>query len=61
MLEFPGDDRVNLAISTNGKRVLMEMPRINVGHCPELYHRLEDMLGEGSVGVQLPLESTPGQ
>ena len=56
MLEFPGEDRVNLAISTNGKRVLMELPRINVGHCSELHQRLEGMLGEGSVGVQLPLQ-----
>ncbi len=61
MLEYPGEDRVNLAISTNGKRVLMELPRINVGHCTELYQRLEEMLGEGSVGVQLPLGPATGQ
>ena len=61
MLEFPGEDKVNLAISTNGKQVLMELPRITTGHCPELLQRLEEMLGEGAVAVQYAMPMSLGQ
>ena len=52
LLEYPGSDRVQLAISTGGKRVLMELPVITTGYTPELRERLEGMLGTGSVQVE---------
>jgi DNA polymerase-3 subunit alpha len=52
LLEYPGQDRVNLEIHTNGSRVLLELPVVNTGYCDELGERLTAMLGEGSVRYQ---------
>ena len=47
LLEYPGTDRVNLEIVTQGKVVRLEMPVVSTGHCPELQQRVDGMLGEG--------------
>ena len=52
LLEYPGKDRVNLRIHTQGKRVLMECPVVSVGHCPEMQQRLETLLGADTVSLQ---------
>ena len=52
LLEYPGSDRVQLEISTAGKRVLMDLPVVSTGYTPELHQRLEEMLGAGSVQVE---------
>ena len=52
LLEYPGQDRVNLEIHTKGSRVLLELPVVNTGYCDELGERLTAMLGEGSVRYQ---------
>ena len=52
MLEYSGNDRVQLEIRTDVKRVLLEMPRITTGYCPELQERLEGLLGAGSVQLK---------
>ena len=39
MLEYPGRDRVNLEIRTDGRRVLMEMPVVSTGYCDDLRDR----------------------
>ena len=52
LLEYPGQDRVNLEIHTNGSRVLLELPVVNTGYCDELGERLTELLGEGSVRFQ---------
>ena len=52
LLEYSGIDRVHLEITTGGKRVLMDMPIITTGYCPELRQRLEGLLGEGSLQLQ---------
>ncbi len=52
LLEYPGQDRVNLEIHTKGSRVLLELPVVNTGYCEELGERLTEMLGEGSVRFQ---------
>jgi len=51
LLEYPGSDRVQLEISTGGKRVLMDLPVVSTGYTPELRQRLEELLGVGSVQV----------
>jgi len=50
-LEFPGGDRVQLEIRTNGKRVLMDVPIVTTSYTPELRQRLDEMLGPGRVTV----------
>ncbi len=52
LLEYPGKDRVNLRIHTQGKWVLMECPVVSVEYCPELKERLQPLLGEDSVSLQ---------
>ena len=51
LLEYSGNDRVQLEICTGDKKVLLEMPRITTSYCTELYERLEGLLGAGSVTV----------
>ena len=48
VLGYPGQDRVHLNIRTNGRLVRLDMP-IGVKSCPELYARLDDLLGPGNV------------
>ena len=57
ILEYPGRDRVNLEISTTGRRVLMELPVVSTGYCDPLRERLEDLLGPDTVAVtqEMPL------
>ena len=57
LLEFPGSDRVHLEISMPGKRVLMELPVVTTGYCPELQERLEALLGAGSVRQKVEMEA----
>lgn len=52
LLEYPGDDRVSLAIYTGGRRVLMDLPIVSTGYCEALKQRLEELLGPGTVLLQ---------
>ena len=52
LLEYSGGDRVYLEISTRGKRVLMDLPMVTTSYCPELQHRIEGLLGVGSVRLE---------
>ena len=52
LLEYAGADRVQLEISTKGKRVRLELPTITTGYCLELQERLEEMIGEGCIQVE---------
>ena len=56
LLDYPGNDRVNLTIHIGGRRVLMDLPVISAGFCPDLQRRLEDLLGLDAVA----LEAQPG-
>ncbi len=49
LLEFPGKDQVNLEIRTAGRKVLMHLPVVSTGYCPDLKDRLEALLGSGMV------------
>ena len=57
MLEYPGRDRVNLEIRTDGRRVLLEMPVVSTGYCDDLRDRVEDILGPDTITVshEMPL------
>ena len=55
MLEYPGADKVQLEIATQGKKVLMDLPMFTIGYEEELGSRLESLLGEGSVRTELPV------
>jgi hypothetical protein len=52
LLEYPGSDRVHLAIYTNGRRVLLDLPVVSTGYCDELQQRLEALLGQDAVQLQ---------
>jgi DNA polymerase-3 subunit alpha len=52
ILEFPGQDRVYLDISTNGTSVKLEMEQITTGFCDDLQTQLQDLLGGNSVSVE---------
>ena len=45
LLEFPGDDAVQLEVPNNGQRVRLEMPLVNTGFCDELEEKLVTLLG----------------
>jgi len=49
LLEYPGSDKVNLDIRAGGRRVLMQLPAVTTGYCPELRQRLEELLGPETV------------
>ncbi len=55
MLEYPGADKVQLEIATQGKKVLMDLPMFTIGYEEELGSRLESLLGEGSVRAEQPV------
>jgi DNA polymerase-3 subunit alpha len=53
LLEFPGNDGVDLVILSQGKRWRLEMPIITTGYCPELRQLLIEKLGsQDAVSVQ---------
>ena len=52
LLEYPGKDRVNLEIHTDGRRVVLDLPVVSTGYCEEMRGRLEEMLGSNSVLLQ---------
>ena len=51
LLEYPGTDRVMLQIHTGGRRVVMDLPVVTTGYCPNMQERLEDLLGSNRVGL----------
>ena len=55
MLEYPGNDRVQLEIATHGRRVVLDLPVVTIGYEEELCSRLESLLGEGSVRAEMPV------
>ena len=52
LMEYRGDDLVELVIATDGRVVFMDWPLVRVDACAELEHRLRDLLGQsGTVSV----------
>ena len=51
LLEYSGQDRVNLDIHTLTGRVIMDLTPVNTGYCDELSERLSSLLGAGSVRI----------
>ena len=54
LLDYPGNDRVNLEIHTGGRKVLMELPVVSTSYCPDMKQRLELLLGPNKVGLDDP-------
>ncbi len=53
LLEYPGPDRVNLEIATDGKVIRLELPVVvTTGYCDQLRQRLEELLGSNRVRVE---------
>lgn len=57
LLDYPGNDRVDLLIWSDGRRYRLEMPIITTGFCEELAAKLSDMLGSNEA---VSLEATAG-
>ena len=51
LLEYPGTDKVMLQIHTGGRRVVMDLPVVTTGYCPNMQERLEGLLGSDRVGL----------
>jgi DNA polymerase-3 subunit alpha len=52
LLDYRGEDEVELEIATDGRIVTMGWPLVRVNACSELEHRLRDLLGQaGTVSV----------
>ena len=52
MLDYRGEDPVKLEITTNGRRVEMDLSIVNVNCCQELVERLEEMMGYSGVVIE---------
>jgi DNA polymerase-3 subunit alpha len=50
---YPGEDRVSLAVVTDGEITNLEIPETTVNYCPELVAELGKIVGEGNVRLQL--------
>ena len=51
LLEFPGQDSVQLEITSNGQRTRLDMPLVTTSFCPELEERLAALIGDGQARV----------
>jgi hypothetical protein len=45
---YPGQDRVSLAVVGDGETTNLEMPNTKVNYCPELAGELSEIVGEGN-------------
>ncbi len=46
---YPGQDKVSLAIAAEGEMINLKMPKISINYCPELAGELSDVLGENNL------------
>ena len=49
--EFPGQDSVQVEISSNGQRTRLQMPLVTTSFCPQLEERLAVLIGDGQARV----------
>jgi hypothetical protein len=49
LLEYPGEDKLQVDIITKGKRVRLDLPNVTTSHCAKLVERLDELLGAGSI------------
>lgn len=50
--QFPGNDKVTLAIVNGVGKILMNLPDYRVSYCPELHRRLVEVIGEDALTVR---------
>jgi DNA polymerase-3 subunit alpha len=56
LTEFPGRDRVSLAIDNEAKVFKLELSNIRVNYCPELHQRLAELISEDRVRLDTDKE-----
>ena len=49
---YPGQNRVSLNVSSEGKTTKLELPKLTITYCPELASQLTSILGEDNVRLQ---------
>ncbi len=50
--QFPGEDKVELAIINGNHVVKLDMPDLNISYCAELHRQLAELVGEESLAVR---------
>jgi DNA polymerase-3 subunit alpha len=50
--DFPGQDEVNLRVISEGKIIKLKLSNMYVNYCPELHHRLVEIVGEDGVKLE---------
>jgi DNA polymerase-3 subunit alpha len=50
---YPGQDRVYLAVVSDGEVTNLEMPNITINYCPELAGELSEIVGESNFRLEL--------
>jgi DNA polymerase III subunit alpha len=50
---YPGQDRVSLAVISDGEITNLEMPNITINYCPELARELSEIVGESNFRLEL--------
>jgi DNA polymerase-3 subunit alpha len=50
---YPGQDRVSLAVVSDGEVTNLEMPNITINYCPELAGELSEIVGESNFRLEL--------
>ncbi|MCK4354482.1 MAG: DNA polymerase III subunit alpha [Dehalococcoidia bacterium] len=49
---YPGQDKVSLAVTADGETTNLEMPEIGVDYCAELASELNNIVGEGNLKLE---------
>jgi DNA polymerase-3 subunit alpha len=49
---YPGQDRVSLAVVSDGEITNLEMPNITINYCPELARELSEIVGESNFRLE---------
>jgi DNA polymerase-3 subunit alpha len=49
---YPGQDRVSLAVISDGEITNLEMPNITINYCPELAGKLSEIIGESNFRLE---------
>jgi DNA polymerase-3 subunit alpha len=56
MREYPGQDKVSLCITSEGKAVSLKLPNLYTGYSTELHQRLVELVGEEGLKVESTAE-----
>ena len=50
---YPGEDKVSLAVTSGAGQVKLEMPNFSTGYCPDLHQQLVGLVGEEGLKLEM--------